>query len=163
MKQLPWNETICTKINLFSMHLLSFIMLNKYVSIGALSYITIYPLSIYSDLGKESGYQLPKKGGLGLGRNFPLPTDIPIPSSYIYFHNALWFCPPALPDSSHHSLSFSYILWNPYFMITNSPICSIASLNISYIFCLNWNQRTHFVCSRSRMSDDLLCVLEIER
>lgn len=71
------------------MHLLSFIMLNKYVSIGALSYITIYPLSIYSDLGKESGYQLPKKGGLGLGRNFPLPTDIPIPSSYIYFHNAL--------------------------------------------------------------------------
>lgn len=58
-------------MNLFLMHLLSFIMLNKYVSIWALSYIAIYPLSIYPDFGKESGYQLPKKVALGLGRKFP--------------------------------------------------------------------------------------------
>lgn len=33
-------------------------------------------------------------------------------------------------------------------MITNSPICSTASLNISYNFCLNWNQRTHFAAGQ---------------
>lgn len=127
------------------MHLLSFIMLISMSPLKPWVTLLFTHFLFTLTLAKNQAISSQKRVMFRKKISPLLLTYIPIPSSYIYFHNALWLCSPDLPDSSHHSLTFSYILWNPYFMITNSPICSIASLNISCNFCLNWNQRTRLM------------------